>query len=184
MAWLAHVTDAASHVDDSWWWVELALTAVVGLVFLWVALRGPRRRGGAQEAAREDPPARRRPAKAELRKLIGQRGRLITMRGEVVQSKPERRIADFLHRRGIDYEYEKRLDGATPDFFLPGHNVIIEHWGMAHTKYLENRGRKTRMYRSRGYKLVETEKKDVPYLEAVLEARLRKADPTIFERAR
>lgn len=107
--------------------------------------------------------------------------RNVTMRGDVVQSGPERRIADFLHRRGIRYVYEYQVPGATPDFFLPDHHVVIEHWGMDHAKYREKRAMKTRLYASRGYVLVETEKKDVPHLERVLEARLRAAVPGIFD---
>ncbi|HVM45066.1 MAG TPA: hypothetical protein VM582_03935 [Candidatus Thermoplasmatota archaeon] len=97
-----------------------------------------------------------------------------------MQSKPELRIANFLFKRGIPYVYEAKLEGATPDFFLPGHNVIIEHWGMTHTKYREKREMKKRLYLSRGYALVETEKADVPHLERVLEARLRKVAPRLF----
>lgn len=108
----------------------------------------------------------------------------VTMRGDVVQSGPERRIADFLFRKGIPYVYEMQVPGATPDFYLPGENIVIEHWGMEHTKYREKRAMKTRLYLSRGYKLVETEKKDVKRLETVLEARLLRADPGIFERHR
>lgn len=105
----------------------------------------------------------------------------VTLAGDVVQSKPELRIANFLFKRGIRYVYEAQLAGATPDFYLPEHRVIIEHWGMTHTKYLEKREAKRRIYLSRGYRLVETEKKDVPHLERVLEARLRKVAPELFE---
>ena len=105
----------------------------------------------------------------------------VTLGGDVVQSKPERRIADFLFKRKIPYLYEAQLEGATPDFYLPEHNVVIEHWGMDHSKYREKRAMKTRLYLSRGYKLVETEKKDVPYLERALESRLRKVAPELFE---
>lgn len=107
----------------------------------------------------------------------------VTLGGEVVQSGPERRIADLLFKRGVPYVYEAELDGATPDFLLPDTNIVIEHWGMEHTKYREKRAMKTRLYLSRGYKLVETEKKDVPHLERVLEARLLKVDPDLFSRA-
>ena len=110
------------------------------------------------------------------------RGGHVTLAGEVVQSKPELRIANFLFKRGIPYVYEAKVEGATPDFYLPAHNLIIEHWGMTGTKYREKREMKKRLYLSRGYALVETEKKDVPNLERVLEARLRKAVPGLFER--
>lgn len=107
--------------------------------------------------------------------------RHVTMRGDVVQSKPEVRIANFLHRKGVRYVYEYSLPGATPDFFLPDHNIVIEHWGMSHSRYRQRRAEKTRLYLSKGFKLVETEKKDVPRLELVLEQRLLKADPRVFD---
>lgn len=118
------------------------------------------------------------PVRERLRRYQGGH---VTLAGEVVQSKPELRIANFLFKRDIPYVYEAQLAGATPDFLLPDHKVIIEHWGMDHTKYREKRAMKTRLYASRGYRLVETEKKDVPHLERVLEARLRKVAPELFE---
>ena len=108
--------------------------------------------------------------------------RHVTMRGDVVQSKPEVRIANFLHRKGVRYVYEWSMPGATPDFYLPDFNIVIEHWGMSHSRYRQRRAEKTRLYLSKGIKLVETEKKDVPRLELVLEQRLLKADPRVFEK--
>ena len=110
--------------------------------------------------------------------------RNVTMRGDVVQSGPEVRIANFLHRKGVRYVYEWSIPGATPDFYLPDSNIVIEHWGMTHSRYRQRRAEKTRIYLSKGYKLVETEKKDVPRLELVLEQRLLKADPLVFERGK
>ena len=144
---------------------------------MWAAIRAwfSRRKAPAKPA----PPALR--AKHEglsvKERLARYKGGHVTLGGEVVQSKPELRIANFLFKRGIRYVYEAKLEGATPDFYLPEHNVIIAHWGLTRTKYREKREMKKRLYLSRGYKLVETEKADVPNLERVLEARLRKAVP-------
>lgn len=117
--------------------------------------------------------------KERLRRYAGGH---VTLGGEVVQSKPELRIANFLFKRGVRYVYEAQLDDvrASPDFYLPDSNIVIEHWGMTHSKYREKRAMKTRLYLSRGYKLVETEKADVPRLERVLESRLLKADTGVF----
>ena len=133
-----------------------------------------------REPARPPPPRAKHeglPVKERLRRY---KGGHVTLGGEVVQSKPELRIANFLFKRGIPYIYEAKLEGATPDFFLPDHNLIIEHWGLTRTKYREKREMKKRLYLSRGYTLVETEKKDVPHLEHALESRLRKAAPGLF----
>ncbi|MBI5445711.1 MAG: AAA family ATPase [Deltaproteobacteria bacterium] len=62
-----------------------------------------------------------------------------TRRGEAVRSKSEVIIADLLHSKGIDYQYEKELkglDGAkrVPDFFIEdresGKTFVWEHLGM------------------------------------------------------
>ena len=53
-----------------------------------------------------------------------------TDRGEYVRSSHERQIANWLHERGIDYEYEPELDGVSlvPDFLVGG--AFVEYWGM------------------------------------------------------
>lgn len=148
---------------------------------MWARLRrwlfGPREERGAPVRPRGKHEGL--PVKERLRLY---KGGHVTLAGEVVQSKPELRIANFLFKRGIPYVYEAKLEGATPDFYLPEHNLIIEHWGLTRTKYREKREMKKRLYLSRGYRLVETEKKDVPNLERVLEARLAKAVPGLVER--
>ncbi|HEX2022640.1 MAG TPA: hypothetical protein VHH36_07995, partial [Candidatus Thermoplasmatota archaeon] len=161
------------------------LAAAIGAAALWAALvrrRAPEGlpppRGAVPERASEVPQKKR------IKDLVRERGRHVTIRREVVRSKPELRIANFLHKRGVRYEYEPQLPGATPDFYLPDSNIVLEHWGMEHTRYLRRRMEKTRIYRARGYVLVETEKRDLPRLERVLEARLLKADPHVFERGR
>ena len=131
------------------------------------------------------PQARESPYPKSVRDQIREKGsKLVTHRREVVRSKPELRIANFLHRKGVRYVYEMPIEGATPDFYLPDSNVIVEHWGMEHARYKRRRMEKTRMYRARGYVVVETTKADVPKLERVLEARLLKADPHVFERGK
>jgi len=64
--------------------------------------------------------------------------RSTTLQGERVKSRGEQRIADYLTRCGIRYQYEKTLKTfpiigekiSKPDFFLPDYNVYIEYWGM------------------------------------------------------
>lgn len=147
---------------------------------MWKALRAFFSRRSEEPATPAATPRAKHEGLSVKQRLGLYKGGHVTLAGEVVQSKPELRIANFLFKRGIRYVYEAKLEGATPDFLLPEHNVIIEHWGMTRTKYYEKRMMKTRLYRSRGYILVETEKKDVPSLERVLEARLRKAVPGLL----
>lgn len=55
---------------------------------------------------------------------------LQTLRGEMVRSPAEVRIANHLHKRAIPYEYEPMIQGFRPDFYLPEHGIVIEYWGM------------------------------------------------------
>lgn len=64
---------------------------------------------------------------------------IITLNGEMVKSFEEMEIANFLYINGIRYQYEKQYeyDVATrkhsqykPDFYLPDHDVYIEHFGI------------------------------------------------------
>jgi hypothetical protein len=161
-----------------WWLAPLGLAAGVAVVLArHASLRRatPRRREGAVPEFRPRP-------KPSVREELGKRGGHVTLNREVVRSKPELRIANFLFKRGVRYLYEPQLDGATPDFYLPDSNVVIEHWGMVHSRYRRRRAEKTALYRSRGYVVVETEKIDVPRLERVLAERLLRADPDVFTR--
>lgn len=62
-----------------------------------------------------------------------------TLRGEEVRSRAEKMIADTLFLNQIDYSYEHRAGwaetgeeygGYDPDFYLPEHEITIEHWGI------------------------------------------------------
>ncbi|MBM7035340.1 UvrD-helicase domain-containing protein [Vibrio ulleungensis] len=62
-----------------------------------------------------------------------------TLKGEQVKSFGEMVVANWLYRKGINYEYEAkyRIDVATheyrqyePDFYLPEYDIYIEHYGI------------------------------------------------------
>lgn len=62
-----------------------------------------------------------------------------TVRGEQVASRAEALIADFLFEHDVDYRYEQIAQWADsadnkgpyrPDFYLPEHDIYIEHWGI------------------------------------------------------
>jgi len=62
-----------------------------------------------------------------------------TFKGEKVKGHGERVVANFLLRMGIEYEYEAKYKFDTktieyrqykPDFYLPEHNIYIEHQGI------------------------------------------------------
>lgn len=61
-----------------------------------------------------------------------------TLKGELVKSMAECRIANFLFKMGVEYQYEPRYKVSTrtaerrdyhPDFYLPAFDLYIEHFG-------------------------------------------------------
>lgn len=59
----------------------------------------------------------------------------ITAKGEIVKSRAEKEIADFLYTQKIVYQYEKPRTIASgkvihPDFYLEEYDVYIEYFGM------------------------------------------------------
>ena len=58
-----------------------------------------------------------------------------TLKGDIVKSGGEQRIANYLYSIGVNYEYEKpfyRKDGGEnkPDFYLTDYDIYIEYFGM------------------------------------------------------
>lgn len=105
-----------------------------------------------------------------------------TLRGERVANRAEARIADFLHRHGYDYQYEPHICGFRPDFHLPAHNLIIEHWSRNDEDYLERRDVKIRAYLTSGYNLIGLDRDDWPRLEQELRRRLYRFDKSVYRR--
>jgi len=70
-----------------------------------------------------------------------------TERGEHVRSSHERRIADWLYTRGVDYEYEPDAEEIElrPDFRIQGD--FVEYWGMLNREeYVERMHEKLTRY--------------------------------------
>ena len=112
------------------------------------------------------PPPRRHP-----------RGRPFPTRDDVwVRSLGEQRVADFLSRRGVPYEYEPRVEGLRPDFLLPEHRIIIEYWGGAgFPRYAARMAEKTARYEAAGYRVVHLVPLHLRELERVLDGELRRS---------
>ncbi len=102
---------------------------------------------------------------------------LRTKDGTAVQSKGERRIADFLTGKRIAYLYDERYRIAgdiqiRPDFYLPEFDLYIEYWGMDTPEYVENMKKKLFLYQRAGKKLISLSFRDFDKLEAILEEKL------------
>ena len=93
------------------------------------------------------------------------KGSYKTLGGEIVKSKIERRIANWFHRRKINYVYEKKVAISKdrylrPDFYFPDSGKYLEYYGLkTHPtkgkKYLEDMVHKQGHYRRLGLTVIE-----------------------------
>jgi len=95
----------------------------------------------------------------------------------VVQSRGERRIADWLGGHGIEYRHDDKFQiihgySIRPDFYLPRYNVYIEYWGLDTTDYKIGMLLKKKLYQQEGKKLISLYPRDLPVLAAKLAAAL------------
>ena len=89
----------------------------------------------------------------------------------LVKSFEELEIANYLTEHGVEFQYEDPYETATqqhrqyqPDFFLPGHDIYIEHFALDRNgrpppgwrRYAEGVEWKRTIHRQRGSTLVET----------------------------
>ncbi|MCY4529582.1 MAG: UvrD-helicase domain-containing protein [Chloroflexi bacterium] len=98
---------------------------------------------------------------------------LRTLSGVLVKSFEELEIANYLTEHGVEFRYEDPYETATatqqhrqyqPDFFLPGHDIYIEHFALDRNGhpppgwrgYAEGVEWKRTIHRQRGSTLVET----------------------------
>ena len=100
-----------------------------------------------------------------------------TTGGTVVQSRGEKRIAEFLEAEGIAYYYDERYrisgaDTVRPDFYLPEFDLYIEYYGMDTPEYNANRRRKQVLYQRAAKKLISVSFRDDANLVAVLKEKL------------
>lgn len=98
--------------------------------------------------------------------------------GTLVQSKGEKRIAEWLTHHTITYRYDNkyRIIGEfqiRPDFYLPELDVYIEYWGLDTAKYKMAMYKKQTLYQQQGKKLISVYPNDLPHLDTHLKSKLR-----------
>ena len=103
--------------------------------------------------------------------------RLRTVNEVAVQSQGERRIGNWLARKGIDYSYDERYMIARdtrirPDFYLPEFDLYIEYWGMDTPEYVRNMQMKRILYQRAAKKLISISWKELNRVEEILEEKL------------
>jgi DNA helicase-4 len=115
--------------------------------------------------------------------------RCITLNGEIVRSKGERQVADFLFKNNIRYKYEPRVYGQAtgygrrggnrnrriigkPDFLLLDYDILVEYWGMVtvqdaadRANYQRKMNEKKLLYEQNGYKLISLYRWDLDNLQ-------------------
>ena len=94
-----------------------------------------------------------------------------------MQSEGERIIAEWLSAHGIAYRYDNRFRiikgyAIRPDFYLPGHDLYIEYWGMDTLDYKIGMLEKLKIYQQAGKKLIFFHRREVKELPALLHERL------------
>ncbi len=98
--------------------------------------------------------------------------------GTLMQSKGERRIAEWLTTNGLAYRDDNkyRIIGESqirPDFYLPEIDVYIEYWGLDTPKYKMSMYKKQTLYQQEGKRLVSVYPQDLPMLDQLLRKKLR-----------
>ena len=97
-----------------------------------------------------------------------------TLKGDIVRSKGEKRIADWLYSRNIDYNYEPKLSSFVPDFYLPEYKMIIEYYGMRDApgrigiEYREKINQKRKYFSNLSVKLLELYHEDLSRLDLII----------------
>ena len=107
-----------------------------------------------------------------------------TKKGEMVRSKSEKIIADWLTKNKIEYEYEKTITLSNnqkilSDFFLPKEEIYIEYWGMSSLNnetgesYRERKWEKQNLYKMDNIKLIELYPHHIYELDTYLQEQIK-----------
>jgi hypothetical protein len=113
-----------------------------------------------------------------------------TLRGDMVRSRAEVMIADYLYYKRVMYSYETELRDknawrqrgiARPDFFLSDFNVYVEYWGLldaddpsVRNRYVGLMKKKTAIYSKQGIKVVYLFPSDLEDLDTSFRAKYKR----------
>ncbi|HWG92034.1 MAG TPA: DUF559 domain-containing protein [Candidatus Thermoplasmatota archaeon] len=102
--------------------------------------------------------------------------------GLAVRSRGELMIANYLEAKGVPFEYEAKVAGYTPDFYVREHRLIIEYWGLiGHRHYDLKRAKKLERYKAEGYRVIGLTPRTVQNLSLNLGKKLKKYFPEQFQ---
>ncbi|MDP6631120.1 MAG: hypothetical protein QGH42_11500 [Kiritimatiellia bacterium] len=97
--------------------------------------------------------------------------------GTLVQSRGEKRIAEWLASHGLAYRYDTKYRiiaefQIRPDFYLPELDVYIEYWGLNTPKYKMSMYKKQMLYQQEGKRLISVYPRDLADLDGLLSSKL------------
>lgn len=118
----------------------------------------------------------------------------VTLRGEMVRSIGERRIADYFATNNIRYVYEQEVRRrpvlfgnardyrvSVPDFYLPDYNVYVEYWGLVdaedswtRTRYEQNMRRKMAIYYRNNIRFISIYPSNLQNLDWIFRTKFKK----------
>ena len=114
----------------------------------------------------------------------------VTLKGEMVKSIGERRIADYFEKNNIRYVYEKEARReslffdykiSTPDFYLPDYDVYVEYWGLVNadddwtrTNYERKMKWKMAMYYKNNIKFISIYPRNLENLDWIFRRKFEK----------
>ncbi len=104
--------------------------------------------------------------------------------GTVVQSRGEKKIAEWLTEHCIAYRYDSKYRiiaefQIRPDFYLPEADAYIEYWGMDTPQYKMSMYKKQVLYQQEGKKLISVHPQDLPILDKLLTTKLKRYGFTV-----
>ena len=97
-----------------------------------------------------------------------------TARGDPVRSWGEAKVADWLHARGVRYEYEPLVAGRRPDFYLPDLGLVVEYSGVDTEEYARRHAERMEAYDDARIPAVALRGKKWTELERELDRALRR----------
>lgn len=96
-----------------------------------------------------------------------------TQKGDIVRSRAESQIADFLFQHDISYVYEPEITLGTqtlhPDFYLLDEDVYLEYWGLVpDPRYVEKMWKKLNLYQAFQIRVISLFQGDLSHLSGKL----------------
>lgn len=105
---------------------------------------------------------RLKPAKIKQQRYLSDSNDLVKSRAELV-------VANWLFHHGFKFIYEKKTDTkerVISDFYLVDFEIYIEFWGLNTPKYLKRKAKKVKIYKKHRLKLIQMNDESLKDLNA------------------